>query len=168
MSWLQINEEVYYSQEEIPLIDKEMIVNLLDLAHQNENRKVRLCLHKKTTDNSHEMVIVHLKDCYVRPHKHIHKTESIHVLAGEAQILFFSEEGLVTQQFEMGDITSGKPFFYRLDASIYHSLIVTSDYLVFKETTEGPFILENTIFPDWAPQAKGCDIQIQNFISKFD
>ena len=152
MNWMKVNEEVYYLQEEIPFIDQKKIENLLDLAYENDNRKVRLCLHNNITDNSHEMVIVHLKDCYVRPHKHLHKTESIHVLAGEAQILFFSEDGQVTQQFEMGDITSGKPFFYRLDSSIYHSLIVTSDYLVFKETTEGPFILENTLFPEWAPK----------------
>ncbi len=168
MSWLRVNEEVYYSQEEISLIDNQIIENLLDLAQQNENRRVRLCLHKKITDNSHEMVIVHLRDCYVRPHKHLNKTESIHVLAGEAKILLFSEKGLIMQQFEMGDITSGKPFFYRLDTSKYHSLIVTSDYLVFKETTEGPFIFENTLFPDWAPKGRYGEPQVQKFISKFD
>ena len=59
---------------------------------------------------------------------------------------------MVTKQFEMGELSTGKPFFYRLDTSTYHSLIVTSDYLIFKETTEGPFIRENTLFPDWAPE----------------
>ena len=166
MNWKKVNEEVYYSQEEIPQIDKKRIEKLLQLANQNEQRKVRLCLHKNIADNSHEMVIVHLKECYVRPHKHLYKTESIHVLAGEAQIILFSEDGLVMDQFEVGDINSGKPFFYRLNTSIYHSLIVTTDYLIFKETTEGPFILENTIFPDWSPKGRWDETQVQKFISK--
>jgi hypothetical protein len=51
----------------------------------------------------------------------------------------------------MGDSTTKKPFYHRLNKPIYHMLIIKTDFLVFHEITEGPFIKSNTIFPEWAP-----------------
>ena len=33
-------------------------------------------------------------------------------------------------------------------------LYIHSEYLIFKETTKGPFIRNDTVFPDWAPDGK--------------
>ena len=38
-----------------------------------------------------------------------------------------------------------------MEKDLFHMLIIESEFLVFKETTKGPFIREDTIFPDWAP-----------------
>ena len=42
-------------------------------------------------------------------------------------------------------------------------LIIDSEFLVFKQTTRGPFIRKDTIFPDWAPDGKD-QAEIDNLI----
>ena len=49
-------------------------------------------------------------------------------------------------------LTSGRKFFYRLPPSHYHTLMIHSDVLVFHEITNGPFLPEDTILADWAPE----------------
>jgi hypothetical protein len=34
---------------------------------------------------------------------------------------------------------------------LFHTILITSDWLVFHETTAGPFDPSRTAFPDWAP-----------------
>ena len=41
-----------------------------------------------------------------------------------------------------------------MSSAKYHMLIIQSDILVFKETVRGPFIRDDTVFPDWAPDGK--------------
>jgi hypothetical protein len=36
-------------------------------------------------------------------------------------------------------------------------LIIQSDILIFKETVRGPFIRDDTVFPDWAPNGDDRD-----------
>ena len=35
---------------------------------------------------------------------------------------------------------------------INHMLLIRSEFLVFHEATEGPFLREKTVFPEWAPE----------------
>ena len=44
-------------------------------------------------------------------------------------------------------------------------LIIASEFLVFKETTRGPFIREDTIFPNWAPDGKDESLVDKYFYS---
>ena len=57
----------------------------------------------------------------------------------------------VTQKIELGNYISGKEFYYRMSSNTYHMLLVRSETFVFHEATEGPFIKNDTIFPEWAP-----------------
>jgi hypothetical protein len=66
----------------------------------------------------------------------------------------------------MGEFHSGKKFFYRLSGPIYHMLVIRSDFLIFHESTEGPFNREDTIFPEWAPDEKSSDLS--NFIESIE
>ena len=54
----------------------------------------------------------------------------------------------------MGDYGSDKTFIYRMGKSYFHTVIPLSETIVFHETTKGPFLKEETIFPDWAPDEK--------------
>jgi hypothetical protein len=47
--------------------------------------------------------------------------------------------------------------------AIYHMLLIHSDFLIFKETTRGPFVRDDTLFPDWAPDGKDKN-EIASFI----
>ena len=145
------NNEVLYSEEEYISINQENIEWLKGLSLKNLSGKVRLCTHRSIKDNLHEMLIVHTKDCYVRPHKHINQIESMSVLEGEADYIIFDDNGNIIKVLKMGDRLSGKIFYNRMDKPNYHMLIIRSDYLVFHEITNGPFDINKTIFPDWAP-----------------
>ena len=103
------------------------------------------------SDKLHDMIIVHGKECYVRPHKHETKSESITILEGEADLILFEEDGSIRGVISMGEVKTNKAFFYRISNSIYHMLIIRSKFLTFHEATEGPFDREDTKFPEWSP-----------------
>jgi cupin fold WbuC family metalloprotein len=154
------NDEVLYPDVDVVTVGSADFTEMKRLAMLNPRQRIRLCAHQSPADSLHEMFIIHAKGCYVRPHKHVGKTESMAILEGEADIVLFNEDGAIRQVVKMGDFSSGKQFYYRLSDPIYHTLLIRTDFLVFHECTEGPFIRENTIFPEWAPvdlDAGVCD-----------
>ena len=76
------NEEVYYSSEKIISLNKEDMNFLIELARDTNRKRVRLCCHSSIEEKVHEMVIVHPKNAYVRPHKHVEKDESLLIVHG--------------------------------------------------------------------------------------
>ena len=145
------SDEVLYVDQGSVLLETMDLDELKRLALLNPRQRIRLCSHKSQNDQLHEMFIIHTKDCYVRPHKHLGKVESMSILEGEVDVILFHDNGRIMKRFEMGDPTTSKPFYHRLNNPIYHMLIIKTDFLVFHEITEGPFIKSNTIFPKWAP-----------------
>jgi cupin fold WbuC family metalloprotein len=144
--------EVLYAADAIVTVDRTTIEALKRGALANARRRIRLCVHRGVGDSLHEMLIVHTRDTYVRPHRHLEKCESFHVIEGDVDVVIFDEDGGVTGVIEMGSIQSGRRFFYRIADPLYHTLIVRSDVLVFHETTLGPFRREQTVFAPWAPE----------------
>ena len=161
MKTTKFNEEVLYAADTIVQIDAFDIEELKQKAKLNPRKRIRVCAHKNTKDHIHEMLIVHEKSCYVRPHKHASRTESFHIIEGKADIILFNEDGSVDQSIPMGDIASGLKFFYRLPPSRYHTLLIHSDVLVFHEITDGPFILEGTTWAPWSPDETNEDAVFQ-------
>jgi len=107
------------------------------------------------------MLIVHEKSCYVRPHKHIGKIESFHIIEGQADVILFDEDGNIKKVISMGDYSTGLKFYYRMPPNNYHTLLIKSDVLIFHEVTNGPFRSEDTIFAKWAPEETEGDAVIQ-------
>ncbi|MBI5799771.1 MAG: WbuC family cupin fold metalloprotein [Verrucomicrobia bacterium] len=145
------NAEVVFAADSIVQIAGADLAALKVEAAQNPRRRKRICAHPDSGDRLHEMFIVHERGCYVRPHKHLEKCESLHVIEGTAEAVFFNEDGSVRDVVLLGDYRSGAPFFYRVGEPVYHTLLITSPVFVFHETTGGPFRREDTIFAPWAP-----------------
>ena len=82
---------------------------------------------------------------------HLNKIESVHVIEGLVDVVLFDEEGTVTEIIRMGDLSSGRKFYYRMAAPSYHTLFIVSELLVFHEITNGPFRRPDTVFAPWAP-----------------
>ena len=152
MKTTKFNDEVLFASDSIVKIDAFDISELKYKAKQNPRKRIRICAHKDTKDSIHEMLIVHEKSCYVRPHKHANKTESFHIIEGKADIILFHEDGSIDQVILMGEITTGRKFYYRLPPFRFHTLLIHSDVLVFHEITNGPFRLEDTILGPWSPE----------------
>ena len=157
MKTTKFNEEVLYADEAIVKIDANDILELKQKAKKNPRKRIRICVHKDTKDHIHEMLIVHEKSCYVRPHKHANKTESFHIIEGNADIILFHEDGTIDQSISMGDIASGLKFFYRLPPDRYHTMLIKSEVLVFHEITNGPFRAHETSLASWSPEETDLD-----------
>lgn len=130
------------------------IHGLKEKAKASERDRARFCAHMSVDDDLHEMIIVKTRDAYVRPHKNLKKRKSFHIIEGEADLLFFDDTGNVIECCRMGDYHSGDVFFYRLSHPGYHTLLIRSDWLVFQETTNGPFKTSDTVYASWAPDEK--------------
>lgn len=147
-----LNPEVLYSRAAITTADRADIESFKLTAGKNERKRIRLCTHSDAKDPLHEMLIVHEREAYVRPHRHPGKTESMHVIDGLVDVIVFDEAGQVQRIISMGGFSSGRTFYYRMAAPVFHTLMIRSDVLVFHETTNGPFDRKDTVFAPWSPE----------------
>ncbi len=146
------NNKVYYATHKNIKLGKDDIKILKKKAKVNKLDRIRLCCHKDSFDNLHEMFILLKRNTYIRPHMHLNKSESLHVLEGSAYVVIFDKQGNISEVIELGNYRSRNKFYYRMDKPIYHTLIINSDFLVFHETTVGPFRRKDTLFAPWAPK----------------
>lgn len=147
----QVSEEVLVTEAELTTVGREEIELLKQSARRNARKRIRLCAHPDVSARVHEMVIVHSNEAYVRPHKHLNKSESFHIIEGQVDVIVFTEEGVVKEITRIGDPSSGEKFYCRISDSRYHTLLIESDVVVFHETTSGPFNKADTVLAPWAP-----------------
>jgi cupin fold WbuC family metalloprotein len=117
----------------------------------NKRKRIRLCTHEDIKDKLHEMFIVQAENAYIRPHKHLKKVESFHVIEGLADLILFNDRGNIKSVIRLGDYLSGNKFYYRISESVFHMLLLRSKFVVFHETTCGPFKKSATIVSEWSP-----------------
>jgi cupin fold WbuC family metalloprotein len=146
-----LNPEVLYTRDALTSVDRSEIDHFKKLSTANPRRRVRLCAHADPQDRLHEMLIVHERGAYVRPHKHPGKTESTHIIEGLVDVVVFADDGRIVGVLHVGDYASGRTFYYRMGVSAFHTLLIRSDVLVFHEITNGPFDRNDTVFAPWAP-----------------
>ena len=157
MNYSKFNDEVLFAIDPVVKISKENINHLKQVADETSRKRSRLCAHKDISSPLHEMVIIHKSDTYVRPHKHVGKSESFHLIDGDVVLVLFEDNGDLREVVQIGNYVSGKIFYYRIEEPIFHSILIQSDIVVFHEATEGPFIREDTIFADWSPAEGNVD-----------
>jgi cupin fold WbuC family metalloprotein len=143
--------EVFYASAAVATIGADDIAFLKERAAANPRRRSRLCLHAAPTAPLHEMLIVHHRDAYVRPARHDRKSESLIVIEGEALAFIFDDAGTVTSRIALGPPGGNARFSYYMPSGTWHSLSVRSEWLVFVEAVTGPFEIDGTTFPAWAP-----------------
>lgn len=145
----KINNEVFYTKSnEISFINNSYIKFLKKKVLNTKKRRARICLHKNEKDRLHEMIIILSKETYIRPHKHLNKSESLHVIDGVADVIFFDNKGKVLKKVKL----SKTNFFYRLTSSKYHTFKIKTKNFIFHETTEGPLIRNRTVYAKWSPE----------------
>jgi cupin fold WbuC family metalloprotein len=143
--------EVFVPVDDMVAVDRADVAFFKGEAAKTVRRRTRLCAHADVEDAVHEMLIVHERDAYVRPHRHFGKSESFHVVEGQGTVLLFDEVGNVELAVELGDYASGRTFYFRIADARYHCLVITSPVMVFHECTKGPFRREETQFAPWSP-----------------
>lgn len=151
LNLLKINDEVFVAQDMIVKIGPTEVAFVKAQAAANGRKRARICAHKTNDDTLHEMVIAISAQSYIHPHKHIGKSESFHIIEGVVDVVVFADDGAIAEIIELGDPASGKLFFYRLEQSAFHTLLLKTDFLVVHEVTNGPFAREKTLLAPWAP-----------------
>jgi len=163
----RISDEVFYAEGEIVTVGMPDLDFLKIQAKGNRRKRARLCTHVDVSDLLHEMIIINLRDTYVRPHKNAHKPKSFQIIEGMMDVVMFDESGDVRGVTRMGQYGSGYPYYFRLHKTRYHTLRTISDLVLFQETTIGPFIPGDTIFAPWAPEDENTD-ECVRFLERID
>lgn len=139
MGLRKINEEVYVADGPIARVGPEDVALIKAQARRNPRGRARLCAHQSNEDALHEMIIAVTRDSYIHPHRHVGKSESFHIIEGLVDVVIYDDAGTIVELIPLGDHTSHRQFYYRLQNERFHGLIIHSDVLVFHEVTNGPF-----------------------------
>ena len=159
---------MFYSRDPIISLTRKSLIALRQLAAENPLGRSRICTHLSTNDVVHEMLIVVMRESYIRPHKHLSKSESFHMIEGEMDILIFSDDGLLENVISMSSYNDSAKFYYRLCIPKFHTLVLKSECALFHETTSGPFNPKDSVGAPWSPPETGMPADIQLFRSELD
>ena len=146
----EITKETYFCDEAVGKIGEVEIDFLKSKVPHNPRARARMCFHKDTNAALQEMFVVYVPETYNRPNKH--QVESLHILEGAADFIFFDENGKVTQVLPLGDRGSGKQSYCRIPEQVYHTLFIRTPAIVIHEARLGPFQKADTIFAPWSPE----------------
>jgi len=128
------------------LLDQETITQLKHSAETAPIKRARVCLHQHHEDKIQEMVIALCRGTKVRVHRHPGRSESFHVVEGILEVLFFDDAGKELERLVLGEPSSGYPFLYRLNTSLWHSVVPVTEIAIVHETVAGPFSTESSEF----------------------
>ncbi|HEX3871058.1 MAG TPA: WbuC family cupin fold metalloprotein, partial [Pirellulales bacterium] len=151
MKVFQMSDEVLVARDRVVKVDRNDTAQLEELSVRSSRRRARLCAHPMPQCAVHEMLIALDGTSYVRPHRHAGKCESFHVIAGTFKVIIFNDDGSIDEVISMGDYRSGRVFYYRLQESAYHTVLLDNGPAIVHETTNGPFEPGQTEFAPWAP-----------------
>ncbi len=149
MQYLEkINNEVFIDRRQVVRFDRRHINFIKDASIRSDKGRARICMHKTPNEKIHEMLISISDKSYIRPHKHHNKSESFHLVEGEADIVLFSDDGKIIEVIPLSrDIN----FYYRLNHSCFHTLLIKTPFLVIHEVTNGPFSPGDVEFAEFSP-----------------
>lgn len=150
MSLTALSSDVYAANQPVGTFGEPEQTLLLAQLPASRFGRVRINMHDNDASTVHEMFIALCGGSYVHPHKHIGKCESFHMVLGSLQVVLFDDDGSIR------DVVSLEPDrlrFYRLNAPIFHTVIVRSTSAIIHEVTDGPFDPALTIKASFAPDA---------------
>lgn len=147
----EVSPEILYSDGGFLAVDSTTVAFLKGRAAASPRQRCRICFHGDAADVQQEMLIVMHRSSYVRPHRHHLKAETLTIIEGQCDALLFDAGGQVTKVFPMSPAAGTGCFFYRMAPGIFHTLSLRSEWLVFLETTIGPFDPRTSEVAAWAP-----------------
>ncbi len=141
----------YNCLADIVRIDRKMVAHLKELARSSDGpQNARISLHGSPDHIHHEMIVLHHRHFYYRPHKHLTKGESCKIIEGALVYYVFNDVGNIADSYVLN--AEGEGLIYRLEEKTWHSSYPISEYAIFLESKPGPYLGEgDSLFPEWAP-----------------
>jgi cupin fold WbuC family metalloprotein len=151
-NWVAHGDEVLYARPGIVAVTPDDLAALKRRAARNSRGRCRFCLHQDPSDALHDMVIALRQGVYDRPHRHFYKVETLIVLEGEGTYVRFASDGRPIAGQRLSALEDQRcARILRTPVGEYHSLLVESEWLIFCESTLGPFDPAASDFAPWAP-----------------
>ncbi len=128
--------------------------NLLDelsaQATASPRRRAHHRVHTADTDPVQRFFVSVDRASYIRPHRHLAKSELAVVVRGGFDVLTFDDQGHVKARYAVGEGTPNLGF--ELPRATWHTLIARADGSTFLEVKEGPYDRATASeFAPWAP-----------------
>jgi cupin fold WbuC family metalloprotein len=149
------NEHAFLNDQSVLAVDTELVEELKRRAWTAPHRRFRLCLHHSPADAVQEMIVVHCRENYSRPHRHPGLASTCLILEGTMDLYLFEDDGSIREVLHLGAPASGRPFTVRVGPDEWHMPVCTTPQLVFFETMQGPF--DRDAVNEWAPWSPGED-----------
>jgi cupin fold WbuC family metalloprotein len=128
-----------------PLLDE-----LAARAAASPRRRAPLNVHADAADVVQRFFVSVDRDSYIRPHRHLSKSELALVVRGAFDVITFVDRGTVTGRQTVGAGTQSLGF--EMPRATWHMLIARDDGSTFLEIKEGPYDPATASeFAPWAP-----------------
>jgi len=140
-----------FNTETVMPVDRELLERLKAGARASDTGRYRLCLHHAPSEPVQQMIVVHCRANYSRPHRQ-DASKLFVAIEGELSLLIFDEQGNLADRIVMQPPGHDAPFCVRLSPSCWHTMFAQSEAAVFCEVMgaanpDG----QATDFPPWAP-----------------
>ena len=155
MKLLRENGWIYAPCKDPVMVDDSMMNLLREQAIQSPTGSSRLLLHRDPAQSLHEMLIVHKRGFYIRPHINSNSAKSYTLIDGEMIVAWFSGNGTMLGHSSLGSMKKFGNKLIRFDKPVFHTLLPITETVVFIETILGPHL--ETIYADWAPSKDATD-----------
>lgn len=162
------NLQVTHSKKDKFSLGSKDIEKYIKYFEKKKLENFRFCCHKNINDKLHQMFIIHKKNYYVRPHKHLNKIETIFIIKGKIQFIRFTNKGNISEVINLSSKKSlSTGIFVSVPKNSYHMMFIKSPIAVFLESTVGPFKKKDTFFPEWSPDRLE-EREIKKYIKKIN
>jgi cupin fold WbuC family metalloprotein len=132
------------------LIAHDLIDDLTARAAASPRARAHHNVHESPADLVQRFLVAAQRNTYIRPHRHLTKSELAVVLRGRFHVLIFDETGTVTARYSVGDDTPS--LGYETPHATWHTLVADTDGSAFFEIKQGPYDPATAAeFAAWAP-----------------
>ncbi len=83
MAFIKMSPEVLVASGDVTVIGADDLFVVKQMALASPLGRARICTHLQSTDTLHEMLIAMVCGRYIRPHAHLGKSVSFHMVEGE-------------------------------------------------------------------------------------
>lgn len=128
-----------------PLLDE-----LAARAAASPRRRAHLNVHADAADPVQRFFVSVDRDSYIRPHRHLSKSELALVVRGAFDVITFDDQGAVTGRQTVG---AGTPVLgFEMPRAAWHTLVARENGSTFLEIKEGPYDPATASeFAPWSP-----------------
>lgn len=144
--------------------DQEFLSELRAQAEASPRRRSHHNVHEDYKQAVQRLFVCMLPDSYVRPHRHSqsHKWEFFMVVDGCLELLFFDDEGTLTDRMALGP--GSDTLGVEIPPNTWHATVCNAP-VTFVEVKQGPYeVTDDKDFAAWAP-AEGDD-EVPEFLLK--